>query len=94
MLSLVSVLCSRHVTLFEELLLLKDFEKQENLLEAKLEGKQQEKLDMQAKVRASITTTGGKLKGYPIRRMDRGFGGGGGGVGLNHFQPPRIAIYF
>ena len=40
----------RHVTLFEELLLLKDFEKQENFLADKVEGKQQEKLDMQAKV--------------------------------------------
>ena len=32
------------------MLLLKEFEKRENLLVAKVEGKQQEKLDMQAKV--------------------------------------------
>ena len=40
----------RHVTLFEELLLLKDFEKQENVLADKVESKNQEKLDMQSKV--------------------------------------------
>ncbi|XP_064651335.1 cilia- and flagella-associated protein 44-like isoform X2 [Lineus longissimus] len=40
----------RHVTLFEELVLLKEFEKRENVLAAKVEGKQQEKMDMQAKV--------------------------------------------
>jgi hypothetical protein len=44
----------RHVTLFEELLLLKDFEKQENVLAEKVENKQQEKLDMQAKVTYSL----------------------------------------
>jgi hypothetical protein len=40
----------RHVTLFEELLLLKDFEKQENFLAERIKSKQQEKIDMQAKV--------------------------------------------
>ena len=50
----------RQVTLFEELLLLKDFEKRENVLAAKVDSKQQEKLDMQTRVgpawRAVITT--------------------------------------
>ena len=41
----------RQVTLYEELLLLKDFEKSENQIAAKVEAKQQERLDMQAKVR-------------------------------------------
>ncbi len=41
----------RQVTFFEELLLLKEFEKRENVLAAKVESKQQEKLDMQGKVR-------------------------------------------
>ncbi|XP_074652110.1 cilia- and flagella-associated protein 44-like isoform X2 [Tubulanus polymorphus] len=40
----------RQVTLFEELVLLKEFEKSENVLADKMEAKQQEKLDMQAKV--------------------------------------------
>ena len=40
----------RQVTLYEELLLLKDFEKSENQIAAKVEAKQQERLDMQAKV--------------------------------------------
>lgn len=40
----------RQVTLFEELALLKEFEKRENILGEKVEGKQQEKMDMQAKV--------------------------------------------
>jgi hypothetical protein len=35
---------------FEEYLLLKDFEKSENQIAAKVETKQQEKLDMRAKV--------------------------------------------
>ena len=41
---------SRQVTLFEELLLLKEFEKRENVLAAKVEAKHQERLEMQAKV--------------------------------------------
>ena len=40
----------RQVTLFEELLLLKEFEKRENVLAAKVEAKHQERLEMQAKV--------------------------------------------
>ena len=46
----VMFLLNRQVTLFEELLLLKDFEKRENVLAAKVDHKQQEKQDMQAKV--------------------------------------------
>ena len=42
-------MCS-HVTLFEEYLLLKDFEIQENDLTSKLEHKTQERTDMQEKV--------------------------------------------
>ena len=41
----------RQVTLFEEFVLLKEYEKREDVMEAKVSGKQQEKLDMQAKVR-------------------------------------------
>ena len=41
---------NRQVTLFEELLLLKEFEKRENVLAAKVEAKHQERLEMQAKV--------------------------------------------
>uniref|UniRef100_A0ABM0LYK4 Myosin-2 heavy chain-like n=1 Tax=Saccoglossus kowalevskii TaxID=10224 RepID=A0ABM0LYK4_SACKO len=40
----------RHVTLFEELQLLKEFEKRENVLADKVEGKNREKGDMQMKV--------------------------------------------
>ncbi|XP_077985504.1 cilia- and flagella-associated protein 44-like isoform X2 [Glandiceps talaboti] len=40
----------RHVTLFEELQLLKEFEKRENVLADKVEGKNREKGDMQSKV--------------------------------------------
>ena len=43
----------RHVTLFEELVLLREFEKREDTLAEKVEGKQQEKMDMQTKVCAS-----------------------------------------
>ena len=46
----VCLLVFRHVTLFEEFLLLRDFEKHENVIVSKLEGKQQEKFDMQEKV--------------------------------------------
>ena len=38
------------MTLFEELLLLKDFEKRENILADRVLAKQQEKIDMQSKV--------------------------------------------
>ena len=41
----------RQVTLFEELVLLKEYEKREDVLAEKVSNKQQEKLDMQAKVR-------------------------------------------
>ncbi|CAH1796965.1 unnamed protein product [Owenia fusiformis] len=40
----------RHVTLFEELILLKEFEKRENLLTEKQDNKEQEKIDMQVKI--------------------------------------------
>ncbi|KAK3588814.1 hypothetical protein CHS0354_028462 [Potamilus streckersoni] len=40
----------RQVTLFEELVLLKEYEKREDVLAAKVTNKQQEKLDMQAKI--------------------------------------------
>ncbi|XP_022324096.2 cilia- and flagella-associated protein 44-like isoform X1 [Crassostrea virginica] len=40
----------RQVTLFEEFVLLKEYEKREDVMEAKVSGKQQEKLDMQAKI--------------------------------------------
>lgn len=40
----------RQVTLFEELVLLKEYEKREDVLAEKVTNKQQEKLDMQAKV--------------------------------------------
>ena len=40
----------RQVTLFQELLLLKDFEKRENVLADRVTSKQQEKIDMQNKV--------------------------------------------
>ena len=40
----------RQVTLFEELVLLKEYEKREDVLAEKVSNKQQEKLDMQAKV--------------------------------------------
>ncbi|XP_021372219.1 cilia- and flagella-associated protein 44-like isoform X2 [Mizuhopecten yessoensis] len=40
----------RQVTLFEEFVLLKEFEKREDVLAAKVTGKQQEKLDMQLKI--------------------------------------------
>ena len=40
----------RQVTLFEELLLLKDFEKRENMLADRVAARQQEKIDMQNKV--------------------------------------------
>ncbi|XP_048773099.2 cilia- and flagella-associated protein 44-like isoform X2 [Ostrea edulis] len=40
----------RQVTLFEEFVLLKEYEKREDVMEAKLSGKQQEKLEMQAKI--------------------------------------------
>ncbi|XP_048254045.1 cilia- and flagella-associated protein 44-like isoform X2 [Haliotis rufescens] len=40
----------RQVTLFEELVLLKEYEKREDVLAAKVTGKQQEKLDMQNKI--------------------------------------------
>lgn len=42
---------NRQVTLFEEFVLLKEYEKREDVMEAKVTGKQQEKLEMQAKVR-------------------------------------------
>lgn len=38
------------MTLFEELVLLKEYEKREDVLAEKVTNKQQEKLDMQAKV--------------------------------------------
>ena len=41
----------RQVTLFEELVLLKEYEKREDVLAEKVSNKQQEKLDQQAKVR-------------------------------------------
>ena len=47
----IFLLLCRHVTLFEELLLLKDFEKRENVLADRVEARHQDKLDMQAKVR-------------------------------------------
>ena len=37
----------RQVTLFEEFVLLKEYEKREDVLASKVSGKQQEKLDMQ-----------------------------------------------
>ncbi|XP_052720233.1 cilia- and flagella-associated protein 44-like isoform X2 [Crassostrea angulata] len=40
----------RQVTLFEEFVLLKEYEKREDVMEAKVTGKQQEKLEMQAKI--------------------------------------------
>lgn len=40
----------RYITLFEEFLLLKEYEKHENLLGNKLAVKQQEKIDQQTKV--------------------------------------------
>ena len=40
----------RQVTLFEELVLLKEYEKREDVLAEKVSNKQQEKLEMQAKV--------------------------------------------
>lgn len=40
----------RYITLFEEFLLLKEYEKHENLLGNKLAMKQQEKIDQQTKV--------------------------------------------
>ncbi|XP_062616211.1 cilia- and flagella-associated protein 44-like [Saccostrea cucullata] len=40
----------RQVTLFEEFVLLKEYEKREDVMEAKVSGKQQEKLEMQAKI--------------------------------------------
>ena len=40
----------RQVTLFEELVLLKEYEKREDVIAAKVMSKQQEKLEMQAKV--------------------------------------------
>ena len=40
----------RQVTLFEELMLLREFEKSENVLAEKVEAKNQEKMDMQVKV--------------------------------------------
>ncbi|XP_052805423.1 cilia- and flagella-associated protein 44-like isoform X2 [Mya arenaria] len=49
----------RQVTLFEELVLLKEYEKREDVLADKVTGKQQEKLDMQAKI-VDVT---GKLEG-------------------------------
>ncbi len=46
----MSALVDRQVTLFEEFVLLKEFEKREDVLAAKVTSKQQEKLDMQTKV--------------------------------------------
>ena len=43
-------LSNRQVTLFEELVLLKEYEKSEDVLAEKVSTKQQEKLDMQNKV--------------------------------------------
>ena len=48
--NILGTFLSRQVTLFEELLLLKEFEKRENVLAAKVEAKHQERLEMQAKV--------------------------------------------
>ena len=48
--NMLGTFLSRQVTLFEELLLLKEFEKRENVLAAKVEAKHQERLEMQAKV--------------------------------------------
>ena len=41
----------RQVTLFEELVLLKEYEKSEDVLAEKVSSKQQEKLDMHSKVK-------------------------------------------
>ena len=50
--SFSSVICFyRQVTLFEELVLLKEYEIREDILAEKVANKQQEKLDMQSKVR-------------------------------------------
>lgn len=43
-------LCNRQVTLFEELVLLKEYEKREDILADKVSSKAQEKIDMQNKV--------------------------------------------
>ena len=48
-------ICFRRVTLFEELQLLKEFEKRENVLAAKVEGKIKERSDSQLKVSFSQT---------------------------------------
>ncbi|XP_033641081.1 cilia- and flagella-associated protein 44-like isoform X3 [Asterias rubens] len=52
----------RRVTLFEELQLLKEFEKRENVLAAKVEGKVKEKSDSQLKVAECQTKLDGKRK--------------------------------
>lgn len=51
---------NRQVTLFEEFVLLKEYEKREDVMEAKVTGKQQEKLEMQAKV-STVDSESGPL---------------------------------
>lgn len=52
----------RHVTLYEEFMLLRDFEKTENELEKKLESRKEEHLDMQGKLTEIQMKINSKLK--------------------------------